>query len=342
MQILRWFDNRYFTTLASVAIFLMIMTAIRRLTIPESEPLTARIRIIEEIRKYIHPAPPAAEEGTPAEKKRVLPRKRVVPKRIESALDRLRETRAPRETKVAKRELAPSRPKLDLKRPGPRERLRDSGSRLRIEDPGRRRPRRPPLDDRAAENVIEIARGSGTAEADTGDPRLRALAGAGLEGPGGGGEEGLETIALGSWTGGGEDGDAISGVMAPLLEWMREHPADFSAVERKFLRHETGDLTSRATFLLEDPERGGVRYELLLLYKPAVDELRICLIEGNRATQLIDEGLRERSNYLRTGSVAWSGSEKISIRSSQRTPDEAETRRFYRIFLSWWDRTRTS
>ena len=120
--------------------------------------------------------------------------------------------------------------------------------------------------------MIEIARGSGIGEADTGDPGLRGLAGAGLEGPGAGGEEGLETIALAAWSGDGGGEDAISGVMSPLLDWMRAHPAAFSAVERKFLRKEGGDLTSRATFLLEDEAGGGVRYELLLLYKPAVEE----------------------------------------------------------------------
>jgi hypothetical protein len=104
-------------------------------------------------------------------------------------------------------------------------------------------------------------------------------------------------------------------------------------VEQKFIEFFAGDVTSRDLFVAE-----GMTYEILLLFKDTMNELRICLIEGDRATLLIDTGLRERSNYLRTGDVIRGGADHkiISIKSTQKPASEEETTRFYRIFQSWW------
>jgi len=342
MRVIGWFDNRFFSTITSVAIFLLVMTAIRKISIPKTAPLTSQIRIIEEIRKFIHAPEPVEREAPPreVEKKTIQPRKRVVPEQIETALNKLRESQASREAKAPPELASPSRPRLDLKRPSPRMKKRDSGSRLRMGDRTESRQRLTMPGEERDRNVIEIAAGSSVDEVSTGDPALRGFIESGKEGPGGGGEDEVIRIAIAPWTGSRQGGEVIYGVMEPLIAWMKENPADFSAVERKFLRYEGGDLISRALFFLEDETGEETRYELLLLFKSSISELRICLIEGNEATQLIDKGLQERSNYLRTGVVAYSGPEKISIQSTQRVPGQEATRRFYQIFLSWWTRTR--
>jgi len=342
MHLLDWLDNWLFSTLISVIIFLLVMTAISKITIPRSELLTSQIRIIEEIRKYIRPPEPVLQDLPRPEVKTIQPRKRIVPEQVTTALNRLRESQSSREVKVIPRSDIIERPKLDLKRPSPRRRTRDSISRIKIDDPSKVPQTRKTQGDLIDREVIEVAAGSGIVDEGKHDPTLRGFAEGGKEGPADGAEDEVAMITIEPFADTRSGEDLISGMMQPLIAWLRENPAELSPVEGKFLRQNPGDLASRVVFLLEDETRGNIRYELLLLFKPSIDELRICLIDGNTAIQLIDKGLQERSNYLRIGSVMYSGSEKISIQSTQIVPSEEATRRFYQIFLSWWNRTRKS
>ncbi len=337
MHFLELFDNRAFSILISLVIFLAVMLGIQRLYIPESEPLTAQIEIIREIRKYIRPPEPEPTE-MPREEKKILPQKRIVPERIERALDKLRESQAPKEVTVKPKPDRLISPQLDLKPPTLRKEDTRLTSRIRMNDTAKEKRVRGLESSKVGEKVIEVARGTGLEYGDDSGAGMDRIVSGGKRGPGtgAGGEDDVMRFAIEPLDGYARGEDMISGVMEPLIEWIRNHPADFSPVEEKFLRFDEGDLTSRVTFILEGEGPEGVKYELLLLFKSSINELRICLIEGNKAIQLIDKGLQERSNYLRTGSVAYAGPEKISIQSSQQVPSEQATRHFYQIFMTWW------
>jgi hypothetical protein len=343
MHFLELLDNRLFSILLSLIIFLAVFLGIQRIYIPESEPLTAQIKIIEEIRKFIRPPEPEPRE-MPRETKKIQPRKRIVPERIESALNKLRESQTPKDVAVKQKPEKLVSPKLDLRRPTLRKDDRRPSSRIKMDDTMKEKRVRSLESSKVGEKVIEIARGSDIEYGDDSDATLDRIVSGGKKGPGTGAGNGDDVMrfSIEPWDGYARGEDVISGVMEPLIEWIMNNPAEFSSVEQKFLRFDGGDLTSRATFILEGEGIDGVKYELLLLFKTSIKELRICLIEGNTAIQLIDKGLLERSNYLRTGSVVYSGLEKISIQSTQKVPSDEATKHFYQIFMTWWKRVKDS
>jgi hypothetical protein len=280
MHLLDWLDNWLFSTLISVIIFLLVMTTISKITIPQSELLTSQIRIIEEIRKYIRPPEPVQQDLPRPEVKTVQPRKRIVPEQVATALNRLRESQGSREVRVIPRSDIIDRPKLDLKKPSSRRRTRDSIARMKIDDSSRVLHTRKTQDNLIDREVIEVAAGSRIADEGKQDPTLRGFVEGGKEVPANGTEDEVAMITIEPFTDTRSGEDMISGVMQPLVTWLRENPAELSPVEGKFLRQDPGDLASRVVFLLEDETRGNIRYELLLLFKPAIEELRICLIDG--------------------------------------------------------------
>ncbi|MDZ7263853.1 MAG: hypothetical protein ONB16_04665 [candidate division KSB1 bacterium] len=128
----------------------------------------------------------------------------------------------------------------------------------------------------------------------------------------------------------------LSVIIDELMLWMRRHPHDFNAVTRTFMMYEKGDLTSRVVFKSKNRV-----FELYLLYKEKSKEIRICLIEGDQSTMLIDSGFKKQSNYLRTGFVARQADETIfSFGTTQYPASERTTAEFYQVFLSWWDQAK--
>ncbi|MDZ7332270.1 MAG: hypothetical protein ONB31_09860 [candidate division KSB1 bacterium] len=128
----------------------------------------------------------------------------------------------------------------------------------------------------------------------------------------------------------------ISVIIDDLMEWMKRHPSQFIPVVRSFMMYETGDLTSRVTFQHRDR-----RFEFYLLYKPNRREIRICLVEGNQSTMLIDSGFKKQSNYLRTGSITRGTDREIFAFSTSQLPaNEQKTMEFYQVFLTWWDQVK--
>lgn len=128
----------------------------------------------------------------------------------------------------------------------------------------------------------------------------------------------------------------LSVIIDELMLWMRRHSHEFNAVTKTFLMHEKGDLTSRVVFKSKNR-----LFELYLLYKEKSKEIRICLIEGDQSTMLIDSGFKKQSNYLRTGSVARHLDNTIfSFGTSQYPASEKTTAEFYQVFLSWWDQAK--
>ncbi len=125
----------------------------------------------------------------------------------------------------------------------------------------------------------------------------------------------------------------LSPIIHELIQWMQLNPVSFSSVFKRFLHYEKGNLTSQTRFRID-----GREYELYLLCKINILEVRICLIEGNNLTLLIDSGLKERSNYLRLGTIKRGDDGSIvSFISQQKRPSLKITDEFYKIFLSWWD-----
>jgi hypothetical protein len=128
----------------------------------------------------------------------------------------------------------------------------------------------------------------------------------------------------------------LSVIIDELMLWMRRHPHDFNAVTKTFLMYEKGDLTSRVVFKSKNR-----LFELYLLYKEKSKEIRICLIEGDQSTMLIDSGFKKQSNYLRTGFVARHTDDTIfSFGTTQYPASEKTTAEFYQVFLSWWDQAK--
>jgi hypothetical protein len=131
----------------------------------------------------------------------------------------------------------------------------------------------------------------------------------------------------------GEEYENLSSILDDLVQWMRDHPAEFSDVVKRFVGFASGDLTSMARFRI-----GARDFELYLLYRDTERELRICLVEGEQSIFLIDRGLRERSHYLRAGKVGRGSTGQITyFETSQDSPSDARTAEFYRLFLSWWE-----
>ncbi len=128
----------------------------------------------------------------------------------------------------------------------------------------------------------------------------------------------------------------LSVIIDDLMEWMKKHPSQFIPVVKSFMMYEVGDLTSRVTFSHKDR-----RFELYLLYKPNRREIRVCLIEGNQSSMLIDSGFKKQSNYLRTGAISRTRDREIFAFSTSQFPaNEEKTMEFYQVFLTWWDQAK--
>ena len=128
----------------------------------------------------------------------------------------------------------------------------------------------------------------------------------------------------------------ISVIVDQLMKWMKKHPSTFNDVTESFMMYETGNLTSKIEFRFNDRV-----FELYLLYKQNIKEIRICLVEGIQSTMLIDSGFKKQSNYLRTGRVARALDGSIfAFGTSQHPASRQTTSEFYRFFLSWWEQAK--
>lgn len=131
-------------------------------------------------------------------------------------------------------------------------------------------------------------------------------------------------------------GDAfsdLSPVYHPLVEWMTQNPARLPEVVARFMEWTPEDLTSKVTFRID-----GREFDMFLLCKQNLNEVRLCLVEGNESTYLIDRGFKERSSFLRSGGVnRRSDGELLAFGTTRKAASDRRTTEFYQIFLSWWD-----
>jgi hypothetical protein len=131
----------------------------------------------------------------------------------------------------------------------------------------------------------------------------------------------------------GNDYDNLSPIYKELIEWMKRNPAQLSSVVRKFMKYQGETLSSRAKITLSDRD-----FEIFLVCHEKQYEIKICIVEKNQATLLIDRGFRKQSNYFRIGNANRDKSYRIfSFGTSQESPSDERTDEFYRIFLTWWE-----
>lgn len=130
----------------------------------------------------------------------------------------------------------------------------------------------------------------------------------------------------------GGDFEDLSPIYLALVEWMKQHPATFPAVVARFMEQSPGDLTASVQFQID-----GRSFELFILCKTNLYEVRVCLLEGKQSTYLIDRGFKEKSSYLRVGSINRTPTGRIlSFGTTRRQASDSRAQEFYQIFLSWW------
>jgi hypothetical protein len=130
----------------------------------------------------------------------------------------------------------------------------------------------------------------------------------------------------------------LSPIYHELIEWMKRNPAAFSEVVKRFMEHSAGDLTSIVPFQI-----GGRQFQMFLLCKEKLFEVRVCLLEGSESTYLIDRGFKEKSSFLRVGGVNLDSRGNIlSFETVREAASNSRTQEFYQIFLSWWESVKAS
>ncbi len=125
----------------------------------------------------------------------------------------------------------------------------------------------------------------------------------------------------------------IAPIYPELISWLKKNHTGFSGVVRHFMGATPAHLTSSVKF------RAGERiFEIYIACHEQQFEIRICLIEGDQTTLLIDKDFKKQSNFFRTGTIHRDTENRIfSFGTSQESPSDARTSEFYQVFLSWWE-----
>ncbi|KAA3616498.1 MAG: hypothetical protein DWQ05_12270 [Calditrichaeota bacterium] len=129
----------------------------------------------------------------------------------------------------------------------------------------------------------------------------------------------------------------IAPIYPELIAWLKKNPNDFSGVVRQFMGASDEHLTTGVRF-----RAGDRNFEIYIACHEQQFEIRICLIEGNQTTLLIDKDFKKQSNFFRIGTIHRGEDNRIfSFGTSQESPSDSRTTEFYQVFLSWWENTRT-
>ncbi len=203
--------------------------------------------------------------------------------------------------------------------------LGDASQRLRLpERPGRGGKR---------STGATLQAGSGSS-ADLKQGGNYGTSGATLQAPEGKSETGaVAQVEMVDMAGFGQGFADLSPLYHPLVDWMKKHPVRLPEVVRRFMEGTAGDLTSVVSFQI-----GGREFEMFMMCKQNLNEIRLCLVEDDRSTYLIDRGFKEQSSFLRTGSVNRAGDGALlAFGTTRQAASNQRTDEFYQIFLSWWD-----
>jgi hypothetical protein len=131
-------------------------------------------------------------------------------------------------------------------------------------------------------------------------------------------------------------GIELDKVFQELVGWLLAHQSELSETVKKCLRHKQGDITATVSITV-----GATPYDLFFLCNDKSQDIGILLVEHGEsanATLLRDTGFRKKSFYLSKGVATRDEDNSVVSTSMLETgPSEAETSRFYDIFLSWWE-----
>jgi len=124
-----------------------------------------------------------------------------------------------------------------------------------------------------------------------------------------------------------------------LLEWMEANRHEFPPALKHYMRFKQGDVTSRVGILTMENH-----YELFMLCNKSSEDFGLLLVAAGDSTQAIclrDTGFRKQSFYLSKGVASRNEDHHVaSVSMLEQRPTLQETSKFYRIFLSWWDKTK--
>lgn len=127
--------------------------------------------------------------------------------------------------------------------------------------------------------------------------------------------------------------DEFTSILGELIEWMKNNPRALPDVVKTFMGYQPGDLTSKVQAQFADRD-----VDIFLVCHEKQYEVRICIVDKEKATLLIDKGFKKRSNYFRIGAVNRLENGRIfRFGTSQQSPSDERTREFYQIFMSWWE-----
>ncbi|MBN1351371.1 hypothetical protein JXJ21_18280 [candidate division KSB1 bacterium] len=120
-------------------------------------------------------------------------------------------------------------------------------------------------------------------------------------------------------------------IFIDLSKWMANNHTELPEVVKKFMGYDSLDLASQVKFKFK-----GRDFNLFLLCRESILEIRICLLEENHVTMLIDKGFKKKSHFLRIGNVNRKDDKILSFGTTRESPSEQRTQDFYQVFLSWW------
>lgn len=133
----------------------------------------------------------------------------------------------------------------------------------------------------------------------------------------------------------GDNYSNLDDIIAGLLEWMKNNPADLPRPVQRLMAEGRWDpeyLTSRVAINIE-----GADYDILLMLKEELYEVHILLVQSNQATYLIDRNFQKESNSLRIGGVQQYDGSITTISSQMEPASDSKAKEFYQIFLTWWE-----
>ncbi|KAA3660588.1 MAG: hypothetical protein DWQ10_06345, partial [Calditrichaeota bacterium] len=90
----------------------------------------------------------------------------------------------------------------------------------------------------------------------------------------------------------------IAPIYPELIAWLKKNPVDFSTTVRKFMGASDEHLTSHVQFRAE-----GRKFDIFIACHEQQFEIRICLVEGQQTTLLIDKDFKKQSNFFRIGTI---------------------------------------
>ncbi|MEX0686879.1 MAG: hypothetical protein WD267_04810 [Balneolales bacterium] len=127
----------------------------------------------------------------------------------------------------------------------------------------------------------------------------------------------------------------LDDVLAGLLEWMKNNPAELPRPVQRLMAENRWDpayLTSLVSINIEEAD-----YSIYLMVKEELFEVHILIVRENQATYLVDRNFQKESNSLRVGGVQQNEGLITMINSQMEAASNNKAKKFYQIFLTWWE-----